>query len=322
MIKAQKLQKWTYFALGATVLVLFVLPPVLPAYIVILLTQSLIFCIVAMSLDLLVGYTNLGSLGHAAYFAIGAYTTAILVTRYHVGFAGCLLSSIGVAAAGAALLGLLALKAAGVYFLLITLAIAMTLWGLIYRWTSMTGGENGIVGIPRPDLGLSLNLINPVYFYFFILFCFIICSIFIFLLVRSPFGRTLMGIRDSESRMKVLGFNVWLHKYLAYIIAGAFAGVGGNLYAYYNSFVSPNNASLSQCLEIVLMVSMGGPGTMIGANLGSFIITFLKNLVSVYTKRWMMILAVVYVMSALYAPEGILGLLKQFQRQRLKGAQP
>jgi branched-chain amino acid transport system permease protein len=322
VIQVEKKQKWSFIALGATSLVLLALPPVLPAYVVILLTQSLIFCIVAMSLDLLVGYTNMGSLGHAGYFAIGAYTTAILVTRYQFGFAGSLFSSIGMAVGASALLGLLALRAAGIYFLLITLAIAMTLWGLIYRWTSMTGGENGIVGIPRPALGLPLDMVNPVHFYYFILLCFVVCSFLIFLLVRSPFGRTLMGIRDSESRMRVLGFNVWLHKYLAYIIAGGFAGVGGNLYAYYNSFVSPNNASLGQCLEIVLMVSMGGPGTMIGANLGAFIITFLKNMVSVYTKRWTMILAAVYVLFALYAPEGIVGLLKQFQRQRLKGAQP
>ena len=119
--------------------------------------------------------------------------------------------------------------------------------------------------------------------------------------------------------MKVLGYNVWLHKYLALIIAGAFAGAG-NLYAYYNRFVGPDDASLAQCMEIVLMVSIGGPGTLIGANIGAFLITFLKNMVSVYTKRCLMILSLVYIITAQYAPEGVIGFLKRFQRQRLKGA--
>jgi len=114
----------------------------------------------------------------------------------------------------------------------------------------------------------------------------------------------------------VLGYNTWLHKYLAFIIAGAFAGLAGGLYAYYNSFVGPNDANLGQCMELVLMVILGGPGTLFGAGLGAFIITFLKNMVSVYTKRWLMVMAVVYVLTALYAPDGIMELLKRFQKQR------
>jgi branched-chain amino acid transport system permease protein len=235
------------------------------------------------------------------------------VTKLHVGFGVSLLSSMGMAAGASALVGLLTLRAAGIYFLLITLAIAMCIWGLLYRWVSLTGGDNGIMDIPRPNLGLGLDLLDTVTFYYFILFFFVACLILIFLLVRSPFGRTLVGIRDSESRMKVLGFNVWLHKYLALIIAGAFAGLAGNLYAYYNRFVGPNDSDLMQCMEFVLMVSIGGQGTLIGPNIGAFIITFLKNMVSVYTKRYLMILAFVYILTAKYAPEGVIGLLKRFQ---------
>jgi len=300
-------------ALGAIVGVLVLLPPIFPPYVVILMTQSLVYAIVAMSLDVLIGYTNLKSLGHGSFFAIGAYTSAILVTKLHVGFGVSLLSSMGMAAGASALVGLLALRAAGIYFLLITLAIAMCIWGLLYRWASLTGGDNGIMDIPRPNLGLGLDLLDTVTFYYFILFFFVVCLILILLLVRSPFGRTLVGIRDSESRMKVLGFNVWLHKYLALIIAGAFAGLAGNLYAYYNRFVGPGDSDLMQCMEFVLMVSIGGQGTLIGPNIGAFLITFLKNMVSVYTKRYLMILAFVYILTAKYAPEGIIGLLKRFQ---------
>jgi len=312
-IESKRLQ---LIALGAAALVLVVLPPVFPTYVVILLSQTMIYAIVAMSLDILIGYTNLGSLGHAAYFAIGAFTTAILETRYNASFGVSLFSSIGMATGASALIGVLALRATGIYFLLITMAIAMSIWGLIYRWASLTGGDNGISDVPRPDFGPFVNLSDHVHFHYFVLFFFIICLILIVLLVRSPFGRTLVGIRDSESRMKVLGYNVWLHKYLAFVIAGAFAGLGGSLYAYFNRFVGPNDADLGQCMEFVLMVSIGGQGTLVGANIGALLITFMRNMASVYTNRYLLILGLVYVVTAKYAPEGLMGLFRRFGRRR------
>ena len=316
MISARlETRTWTWIVLGAAILLLAVLPPFLPTYIVILLTQSLIFGIVAMSLNILLGYARLPALGHAAYFAIGAYTTAILATRHGAGLGVCFLSGIGVALGASALIGLLALRAAGVYFLMITLAIAMCIWGLTFQWVDMTGGENGISGIPRPDLGLSVNLLDNVNFHYFILIFFVFCLVLIVLLARSPFGRTLVGIRDSESRMSVLGFNVWLHKYLAYMIASAFAGLSGVLYAFFNRFVGTDDCGLYRCMEVFLMVSMGGQGTLIGPNIGAFLITFLKNLVSVYTERWLMIIAVIYILTARYAPMGIMGYLKRFEKR-------
>ena len=310
-----EMRKWIWITVGAAILLLVVLPPFLPAYIVILLTQSLIFGIVAMSLDILLGYTRLPALGHAAYFAIGAYTAAILTTRHGAGFGLCLLSGVGLASGASALLGLLALRAAGVYFLMITLAIAMCIWGLTFQWVDMTGGENGISGIPRPDLGFSVNLLDNVNFHYFILIFFVFSLVLIVLLARSPFGRTLVGIRDSESRMNVLGFNVWLHKYLAYIIAGSFAGLSGVLYAFFNRFVGTDDGGLYRCMEVFLMVSIGGQGTLIGPNIGAFLITFLKNVVSIYTERWLMIIAAIYILTARYAPMGIMGYLKRFQKQ-------
>jgi len=268
-----------------------------------------------MSLDLLMGYTGLVSLGHAAYFAIGAYTTAILSTRYGSGFAVCLFSSIGMSAGLAACIGLFVLRAVGVYFLMITLGIAMCFWGLIFKWNSLTGGENGISAISRPDLGLHLNMLDPVTFYYLMLIIFAICFVLMLLLIQSPFGKTLVGTRDSESRMRVLGYNVWLHKYLAYIIAGGFAGVGGVFYAYFNRFVGADDSSLYRCMEVFLMVSIGGRGTLVGPGIGAFLITFLKNIVSVYTKRWVMVMAVVYMLCAKYTPMGIMGYLKQLQKK-------
>ena len=317
--KSLKSQVLKYSLIGVGLLLCLVLPALLPTYGVILMTQAFIYAMAAMSLDILIGYTGLGSLGHAAFFAVGAYTTAILVTKYQFPFGATLGYSILVSAGLSALLGGLALRAAGIYFLMITLAIAMCVWGLIYRWVSLTGGDNGITGIPRPDLGLSLPMSDPIHFYYLILIFLIFCVILLFLLIRSPFGKTLVGIRDSESRMKVLGYNVWLHKYLAFIIAGAFAGLAGNLYAYYNSFVSPTDANLGRCMELVLMVSLGGPGTLAGAGIGALLITFLRNMISVYTHRWLMVLAVIYVVTALYAPDGIMGLLKRLKKRGQAG---
>jgi branched-chain amino acid transport system permease protein len=319
MLERARIGRTSAWVLLAALAVLAVAPHLLPQYVVILLTQSLVYAIVAMSLDVLIGYSGLGSLGHAAFFAIGAYATAILVTQHQGTFGAALALSTVAGALASAVIAPLALRAAGIYFLMITLAIAMCVWGLAFRWVSLTGGDNGITGIPRPEVGLGLDMGVAVEFYYLILLFFLACLLLLFLLIRSPFGQTLIGIRDSESRMRVLGYNVWLHQYLALVIAGAFAGLAGSLYAYFNSFVSPNDANLGHCMELVLMVSLGGPGTLVGAGLGALIIVFLKNMVSVYTKRWLMVLAAVYVLSALYASEGIMGL---FKRSAPGGARP
>jgi len=315
MYRKSKLTK-RRLGLGIAVLLIpILLPPILPEYVVILLTQAFIYAIVAMSLDVLMGYAGLGSLGHAAFFAIGAYTTAILITRQDFGFAGALISSIGMAVVISAIVGILALRAAGIYFLMITLVTAMSVWGLLYRWVSLTGGDSGIAGILRPELGLPWSMANNVYFYYMVLVFFLVCVAFFLLFVRSPFGRTLVGIRDSESRMKVLGYNVWLHKYIAFIIAGAFAGLAGNLYAYYNGFVAPSLSDLSACMLFVLMVIMGGRATIIGPIIGAVVVTFLEYGVSMYTDRWVMVFSTVFILVALYAPKGILGWLRGFRER-------
>lgn len=296
--------------LGIAVGVLAALAPALPTYVVILLTEGLIYAIAAASLDLLLGFTGLPSLGHAAFFAVGAYTTAILVTRHHASFGAALGASILLAAAASALIAILALRATGLYFMMITLSVAMCAWGLAYRWVSLTGGDTGIVGIPRPRVPLAGLVSGTLSFYYAILAVFVACLVLYLLLIWSPFGKTLVGIRESESRMRVLGYNIFLHKYLAMVIAGAFAGVAGSLYAYYNGFVGPSTVDLAHSMQFVLMVIAGGPATLVGPLIGAFVITFLEKMVSVFTERWVMILAAVYVLTALWAPRGILGLLR------------
>jgi branched-chain amino acid transport system permease protein len=287
--------------------------PLLSAYPLTLLTQAAIVAILAMSLDVLLGYTGLPSLGHAAYFGVAAYAVGILGTDYRRGFLTCLLVGLVLATLIAAVFGLLAIRASGTYFLMITLALGMVVWGLAFRWVSMTKGDNGISGVPRPELPLPWSLAAPLPFFYFALAATLLAWALLGLLVRSPFGLGLMGIRESESRMRALGYNVWLHKYLAFVIAGAFAGFAGVFWAYYNGFVSPVDVQLVTSVEALLMVALGGPGTLAGPALGAAVIVFLKNFVSVYTKRWLLILGAVYIGVILFAPRGVLG---AFRRDR------
>ena len=290
-----------------------VVAPFLPAYPLTLLTQALIVGILAMSLDLLLGYSGMPSLGHAAYFGVGAYAVAIMTTERQVGLIGCLMVGILLATLTAAIFGLLAIRAAGTYFLMITLALGMVVWGLAFRWVSLTKGDNGISGVPRPTL-LGLELITAVPFFYFCLVSAAVAWVLMGLLVVSPFGLGLRGIRGSESRMQALGYNVWLHKYVAFVLSGAFAGFAGTLWAYYNGFVSPNDVQLVTSVETLLMVALGGPGTLIGSMLGAGLIVFLRNFVSVYTKRWLLILGGVYIGVILFAPTGIVGALRGRRR--------
>jgi branched-chain amino acid transport system permease protein len=300
-------------------LLLLISPPLLSSFLLTLLTQALIYAILAMSLDIILGYTGLASLGHAAYFGLGAYSVGILATRYGAGFWVTLPAGVLLAVAVAAIFGLVALRSIGVYFLMITLALGMVVWGLAHRWVTMTQGDNGISAIPRPDLGLPWSLAHSIPFYYFALAGFFISFWILLVIVRSPFGRTLVGIRESESRMRTLGYHVWLHKYIGFVIAGGFGGFAGVLWAYYNGFVSPTDLQLATSVEVLLMVALGGRGTLLGPALGATIIVFLKNLVSVYTHRWLLILGAVYIATIVYAPEGVVGAVIQWARRTRTG---
>ncbi len=299
----------------AAFIVLLILPPVLPSYWLTILTQMLIFAVLAMSLDILMGYTGIVSFGHAAYFGTGAYVVAILSVRYQVGFLGCVGAAIVAAIVVALIFGLLLSHTGEVYFLMITLALGMVIWGLIYRWVSMTGGDNGIAGIPRPDLGIPISLDDPIVFYYAVLIVFLVIFFVLYIFIRSPFGQSLQGIRESVSRMRSLGYNTWLHKYLAYVIAGVFGGISGILWAYYNGYVSPSNADLNSSTEVLLMVILGGPGTLVGSAIGAGILVFLKNFLSAYTHRWLMIIGGIYILLILYAPGGLAELVQRVTKR-------
>jgi len=306
-----------------TILVaLLAFPRVVAVYYTQLIILTLIFGLMAMSLDLLMGYTGLTSFGHAAYFGAAAYAMGVLSVHYRAPFLLAVLGSLLFVLLMAMLFGLVALRATQVYFLIITLALGMATWGLAYRWVSLTGGDNGIPGIRPPDLGLPWSLNDPINLYYLILAVVALMTFLLYRLVRSPFGLSLQGIRESESRMRMLGYNTWLHKYVIFVIAGVCSGLGGILYAFYNGFVSPADVHLTASAEGVLMVLVGGAGTLFGPLVGAALVVFLRNLLSAYTQRWLLILGAVFVMVVMFAPRGIVGALRTAQNRRQLKVKP
>jgi branched-chain amino acid transport system permease protein len=304
-------------AMVATALVVlaFIIPHA-SSFVVLLATRALAFGILAMSLDLLLGYTGLASMGQAAYFGVGAYLTAVLATKFQFGtgwdFWLVVVFGILIGAALAALFGLFAIRASGVYFLMITLALGQCVWGLAYRWNSLTGGDNGIIIKTRPSFGL--NLTNEVTFFFLVLGFFIVSMILMYVLVRSPFGRSLKGIRERELRMSMLGYNVWLHKYIAFVIAGGFGGLAGVLWAHTNGIVTPEDVVLTTSVDALLMVVLGGAGTLIGGVIGSAIVLLLREYLSTLVPWWQYVLGGVYVLTILYLPTGLMGIPKRIRQ--------
>jgi branched-chain amino acid transport system permease protein len=297
--------------IGAGAAALLVLPLALTSYQLGLLTKMLIFAVFAMSLNLILGYAGLPSLGHAAYFGVGAYTVALMALRVRDNFWLDFGAGLAAATVTAALFGLLALRAEGSYLLMITLALAQVAWGIAFGWRWLTGGDDGLPGVPRPAAGLPWSLVDGLRFYYFVLIVFLLATGALSVIVRSPFGRALCGIRESERRMEVLGYNTWLYKYVAFVLAGAFAGLAGNLFVYYNGFVSPAYLSIVFSAMALIMVILGGAGTLLGPALGSAAIVFLENVISAATERWLLVLGLIYVAVTLFAPSGLVGLFKR-----------
>lgn len=289
----------------------------LPSYYAGLLVEGLIFSIFALSLNLLVGYTGLPSLGHAAYFAIGAYAAGLMSVHVTGNFFAGALAGIAAGALLAAAFGLLALRATGVYFLMITLALAQIAWGVALTWRGITGGDDGLRGVTRPTLGFAnIDLAPTSAFYLFALLCFIVAFVLMRLILTSPFGRSLVGIQGNETRMNALGYHVWLHKYIVFVISGAFAGFAGVLFVQYKGFVSPEAASIVVSAEVMLMVILGGAATLSGPVIGAFIIILLSNFISAYTARWTFILGALYAIVMLAAPDGVVGEIRKALRRR------
>jgi len=276
--------------------------------IVSLSTKILIFALLVMSLDLLVGYSGLWSFCQAALFGVAAYTTGILITHYDIR-SFWLSAPAGVLAAGfaSAIIGLIALRVSAVYFLLITLALGQLIFAVAMRWRGVTGGYNGLAGVPYPDFGFFPPIgMYPVGIYYFVLIVFVICLLLLNLITKSPFGRSLQGIREKEVRMMSLGYNTWLYKYVCFVISGVFAGVAGVLYVHYNGLIAPIDIDAHASGFLWLMLIIGGTGTLWGALVGSTVIISLQYIVSMFTpERWPLIVGTLFIVSIMSFRRGI-----------------
>jgi branched-chain amino acid transport system permease protein len=294
--------KWIGTALIAAALLL---PPFVAGdFYINLASQILIAAIFALSLNLLVGFGGMTSLGHASYLGVAAYLSALLTSRYGFGHGSAALISILGTIVMAAFFGLIALRATGLGFLMITLALSQVLWGLAYRMSNITNGDNGLAGLTRPSpFGISLDSAASFYWFALIVaaFAFVMMAIF----VSSSFGSSLKGVRDQPRRMAALGFNPWMIRWITFIYAGFWGGVAGLLYVYYNKYIHPTSLSTTSSAEALLGVIAGGSGTLGGPAVGAALVLLLKNYASAYVERWNMLLGLVFLFIVLVMPTGI-----------------
>ncbi|MDQ4078321.1 MAG: branched-chain amino acid ABC transporter permease [Chloroflexota bacterium] len=299
-------------------LIALVYPLVVRSYYLSLGIEVLIFAIFAMSLDLLLGYTGLASFGHAAFFGLGSYILAFaaigLTANLFVTIPLVLLGT----AIGALIIGFFALRTVGIYFLMITLAAAQMLFSIAIRWSAVTGGSDGLTGIPLPRISvgaLSYTFASRESYYYLVLLLFLLSWWLMRRIVDSPFGWTLRGIRENEQRMLALGYNTFRYKVAVFVIGGAFAGVAGALLTHFFWHATPETLYWTTSGQVLIMLIVGGTGTLAGPILGAAMLRLLPNFASTYTERWQTILGLVLILFVLFAPKGIMGLIRRYQER-------
>ena len=301
--------------LGLAVLLALAYPFVVRRFYVTLAEDVLIFALFAISLDLILGYTGLTSFGHAAFFGLGAYTLAFLSVR--LGASNLLVTVpvvLVVTGLAAAAMGWLALRTRGIYFLMVTLAFAQMLFSVAISWTAVTGGSDGLPGVGRPLVGvgpLSYTFESRASFYYLLLGTFAAAWWLLRRVTSSPFGWTLRGIRENEPRMQALGYNTFRYKLAAFTFAGMLAGVAGMLLAHSTGTASPESLNWTTSGQVMIMLIVGGAGTLHGPVLGALTVRLLRNYISSATDRWETLMGVVFVLCVLFARRGLAGLLEE-----------
>jgi branched-chain amino acid transport system permease protein len=294
------------------VLVLVVFPFVSPYKA--LATQIIVFGLLALGYNILYGYTGLLSFGHAAFFGLGAYASGIILVRTNCSIWASMGTGLAVSAIGAGLIGFLCLRRRGIYFALLTLAFAQMLYYIAYTWVSLTGGEPGLRNIPRPPLELpglfSVNIYTPTRFYFFVLAFVMAALILLKRILESPFGRVLQGIRENEKRARACGYNTNRIKWLSFVLSGTFSGLAGVLHTLSLNFVGIEQLYWATSGMIVMMTLLGGPGTFFGPFIGAGVFLYLEDIISGFTKYWMIALGPIFVLCVLFFPQGIWGTVK------------
>ena len=291
-------------AIAVAIVVLAALPFWMPGiYYVNVGSQILFYAVFALGLNVLVGYAGLVSLGHAGLFGISAYAIGYML-QLGFGHPAAIVTALIIGVASMAIYAVLSLRSTGIGFIMITLALGEILWGLAYRWISLTGGDNGINVTSRPaPFGFSLG--SPVTFYYTTLIVFLLALALSAVLVRSPFGAALMGTRDQPRRMTALGYHVLAIRFWACLLSGLLTSMSAILFVYYTQFISPQTLSLTSSAEVLLMVISGGPGTLLGPIVGAGLVVAVKTVVSGFVERWNFLLGAIFVAIVILMPEGL-----------------
>ena len=291
-------------AIAVAILTLVALPYAIgQVYYINVASQVLLYAIFALGINVLVGYAGLVSLGHAGLFGVASYAVAYLLAA-GFGHAIAIPAAIAIGLLATAGFAALSLRTTGITFIMITLALGEILWGLAYRWISVTNGDNGINVVTRPaPFGLSLASARGFYDAALIVFLVAVAASAIF--VRSPFGAALCGTRDQPRRMNALGFYVWMIRFWAFMFSGLLTSIAGILFVYYNQFISPQALALTASAEGLLMVISGGAGTLLGPVVGAALVVIVKNVASAYVARWNFMLGAIFVAIVVFMPEGL-----------------
>ena len=278
-------------------------------------SRVLVLALAAMSVNFLLGFTGVLSFGHAAYFGLGAYgvglTIKYLVPNTLVGIA----VGVSVGALAAALIGALIVRLRGVYFAMVTIAFGQVFYFIAFRWNSITGGDDGLSGWRRVPIELGFTNIdilgNDKAFYYLVLICFAIGAAVMAALLRSPFGRTLLAIRENERRARFLGIPVERHIWLSWVISCVFVSFAGTLYALLNNFADPHDLRWDQSGDFVIMAVLGGMRAFWGPLIGAAIFVVLQDYISSQTANWMSFIGLFFVLIVLFFPRGVLGILQR-----------
>ncbi len=306
-------------AVGLLVLLALVLLPfLLTDYPRALIAEIFIFAIFAMSLDLILGFTGLMSLGHAAFFGLGAYAVAVLGVQFGINAWLGVAAGVLLAACGASLIGFFCVRTGGIPFLMLTLAFSQLVFSIALKWRDVTGGSDGMALAAQPSF-FGFNLSNSFVMYFMTLIFFVAVYLALRRLINAPLGHAFIGIRENEPRMAAIGYPTRAYKLLAFTIAGAIAGLAGGLYVIYNGFISSDAVYWTASGDILIMTMLGGAGTLIGPPIGAAVFLLLKNVVSSYSEHWLFIIGVAFICCVLFFPGGIWGAAQKF---RWKGLQP
>jgi len=308
-------------ALGAALAILATVPLwVGGTYYVNIASQILFYAVFALGVNVLAGYAGLVSLGHAGLFGIAAYAGARIMNEGQ-GHVAVMAGALALTLVAAAVFAVLALRGTGLGFVMITVALGQIVWGVAYRWISLTNGDNGIAIRGRPSpLGLSLT--SPAGFYWATLVVFLAAVASMAVFVASPFGASLRGTRDQPRRMNALGYHVWMIRFLAFLFSGFWSGVAGLLYLYYNQFVSPQAVALTASAEVLLMVIAGGTATLLGPITGAALVVIVKNVASAHIERWNFVLGAIFVVIVVFMPEGLVPGTRRLWRWALVSWRP